>query len=215
MDFGRSFRNPLYPCPSVKSVVKLSFRTLPQFHSPMSFKRLPDLIIVACLAALIVWWRWPATPATPSVAPAVIVSHLPAPVVTTDVPPPGAPADAPPAPPVVTVVIPSAPVDPQAELGTAISDLIRLAQAGDAATMFQNYIQPSAQAGMSEQVKTNMIYMMQNEAASPQGLLEMQYIQSSTPTMDPSGNRATYTFPPGNPRGSLSLVKVNGRWYFE
>jgi hypothetical protein len=182
----------------------------------MISKRLPDLIIVACLAALAVWWWWPARPAAPVAIPAARLNRPPPPSVATDLAPPEAPAEAPPPPPVVTVVeVPAGPVDPQAELGTAISDLIRLAQAGDAVTMFQNYIQPSSQAGMSEQVKTNLIYMMQNEAASPQGVMEMQFIQSSTPTMDPSGNRATYTFPAGNPRGSLSFVRVSGRWYFE
>jgi hypothetical protein len=181
----------------------------------MNFKRLPDLMLAACVAALAVWWWWPAKPAP---APAPAVRPRLAPALTDGVPvtaPVELPAEvSPPAVPLMPDVAP-APVDPQAELGTAISDLIRLAQAGDAATMFQNYIQPSAQAGMSEQVKTNLIYMMQNEAASPQGLMEMQFIQSSTPTMDPSGNRATYTFPAGNPRASLSFVKVNGRWYFQ
>jgi hypothetical protein len=179
----------------------------------VNFKRLPDLIIVVCLAALVVWWRWPAKPAP---TPAPVTRSRPPSALSVGVPV-EAPVDVPVQPQPVPVVpdVPPAPVDPQAELGTSIQDLVRLAQAGNAATMFQNYIQPSSQAGMSEQVKTNLIYMMQNEAASPQGLMEMQYLQTATPEYDATGNRATYTFPPGNPRGSLSFVKVNGRWYFQ
>jgi hypothetical protein len=172
-------------------------------------------MMVACLAALAVWWWWPAKPG-PASALGVRPRLRPALVTGAAVElPPEAPAEVAPQPVPVMADAAAVPSDPQADLGTAISDLIRLAQSGDAATMFQNYIQPSAQAGMSEQVKSNLIYMMQNEAASPQGLMEMQFIQSSTPTMDPSGNRATYLFPAGNPRNSLSFVKVNGRWYFQ
>src|SRR5471032_1746504 len=93
-------------------------------HDRMNTKRLPEMIIVACLIGLAAWWWWPVKP-VPVQSPVAQVRPVPPPEDTPMLPVTSAP-------PVVTVEIATpAAFDPQADLSTAIPEFIRLVQAGD------------------------------------------------------------------------------------
>ncbi len=191
----------------------------------MNTKTATNLLMVTCLVAGAAWW-WLARVPAPKNEPVV-----PRPRIT------AAPAESPPpAPPPAeaeAVVPPLAPVaeapaaaparfDPQTELITAIPDFIRLAQAGDFATLMLTYMPPDALAKVPEEQRAAIGQMMQTQMQSPQGqqrlqslIADMQAVQNTAPALDSTGTRATYTLPAGSPEPTVVFVKVNGRWYRE
>jgi len=115
-------------------------------------------------------------------------------------------------------------VDPQAELSTAIPDMLRILGRGDFFALLQTYAPPGELARIPEEERTAMLRAIQaGDPGIQQQMRSMiaalQSIQNATPTLDATGERATYTpavnLNPnavGNPR-DLTFVKVKGRWY--
>ena len=169
----------------------------------MNTKRLPEMIMVACLIVLAAWWWWPVKPVP--VKPTVVQFR-----------PPPPPEEAPVQPvtptlPVATVDPPApAAVDPQADLSTAIPDFIRLFQSGDFATLVQNYVQPEDLVGVSEEEKASFIKELQSPAMQ-QDVWELQAVQFMPPVYNADKTRATFTPPDGS--STIVFVNENGRWY--
>ncbi len=189
----------------------------------MNSKYFANAIIGACLAGLIAWW-WSgrSTPlagpslhphaseaedagAPPAVPPAVAPDLAPASDAGRPEP---LPAAADPAPAVVS--------DPQADLSTAVPDLIRLAQAGNFSAVYQMYVPPDVLARMSPDELAMRIQRMQTASQTPAGQMQMQAMLATPPTYDDSGTHATIALPAGSPSGdTMTFVKVNGRWYVQ
>lgn len=146
---------------------------------------------------------------TPAAAPAVpkVVVATPAPV----------PAEAKPA---INTAAPAAPAtgpDPRLDVKTALPEAIKELEAKDYASFFKNFIPPSqvAQLPMPPEQMAAMISSVPQAADQfNQMLSALKAIQAVTPTIDPSGNKATFALNP--PLGNLkevSFVKENGMWY--
>ncbi|HTB63681.1 MAG TPA: sigma-70 family RNA polymerase sigma factor [Opitutales bacterium] len=113
--------------------------------------------------------------------------------------------------------------DPQAELSTALPDLITLIQNGDLFTAYMRYMPPSYFASMPQNVKDQLAQQEANLLADPntaprrQQLVQaLQAMQTLVPTMNAAGDTATYDlpFPAGNPDvQKISFIKVDGKWY--
>jgi hypothetical protein len=181
----------------------------------MNAKRLPETIMVACLIGLAAWWFWPVKPG--QVKPVVVHVH-PARVDETSPPPSELPPEPTPVPVVDSVETPAPPiaVDPQAEVGTAVSDFIHLFQSGDYVALLMNYIPPDqfptedARAAEAQSFQ-QMAQAPQFQQRMQQMVIQMQLIENMTPTYDATGNLATYRPPDGS--SPVVFVRVNGRWY--
>lgn len=189
----------------------------------MNSKYFANAIIGACLAGVIAWW-WvgrsaPGTGPTPHphAAEAENAGAPPA------VPPAGVP-DVAPAPdagraeplPAAVDPTPALVSDPQADLSTAVPDLIRLAQAGNFAAVYQMYVPPDVLARMSPDELAMRIQRMQTASQTPAGQMQMQAMLATPPTYDDTGMHATIALPAGSPSGDhITFVKVNGRWYVQ
>jgi hypothetical protein len=179
----------------------------------MNTKRLPEITMVACLVILAAWWWWPVKPVP--VKPMVVREHLSRPNAET-IPPEEAPIRAIiPAPPVVAEEVPTpAAFDPQADLSTAIPDIIRLVQAGGMTTLLQNYLPPEEFAGVPDDQKAKIIEEMQspeNQQQMQQALWALQAVQFMPPVYNADKTRVTYTPPDGSPK--INFVNEKGRWY--
>ncbi|MEI6861641.1 MAG: hypothetical protein WCL04_05250 [Verrucomicrobiota bacterium] len=179
---------------------------------PLNALRIINLAVFTSLAGIATWWWWPLGPAAQNKA-----TH---PLATVRSEEPLTLADAPPlvAAPVAGMV------DPQAELSTAIPDMLRILGRGDFFALLQTYAPPGELARIPEEERTAMLRAIQaGDPGIQQQMRSMiaalQSIQNATPTLDATGERATYTpavnLNPnavGNPR-DLTFVKVKGRWY--
>ena len=181
----------------------------------MNTKRLPEVIMVACVVGLAAWWFWPVKPA--QMKPTV-VRLLPA-APTDETSPPATEAPAEPTPVLVAAVeTPTPTVDPQAELSTAMHEFSRLCESGDYVTAVLNFSLPNPLYGRED--KAAVEERFSQDAQTPQYLqhwqtetIKMQLIENMTPTYDATGNLATYRPPDGS--SPVVMVKVNGRWYRE
>ena len=189
----------------------------------MNSKYFANAVIVACLAGVMAWW-WGGR-STPMMGAA---SHAHPGADEDAGGPPAVPttgaADVIPAPeagraepvPAATDPAPALVSDPQADLSTAIPDLIRLAQAGNFAAVYQIYVPPDVLAKMSPDELAQRIQRMQSAAQSPAGQAQMQAMLTTPPTYDEAGTHATIALPPGSPSGdAMTFVKVNGHWYVQ
>lgn len=180
----------------------------------MNARRITGLILIAGLLAGTAWWFWPA----PSVQEKPQLARLqPTPTVNeaalTDAPPPDVE-------PLATNVPAAVSVDPQANLSTAIPDMIQiLANQGTLAFM-QKYMPPDQLAQMTTEEQTSL--MPQVQARVQVILTELLLIGLSSPTYNATGDEATYTLTDsvsvadnGGQVRNLKLIKLNGRWYIE
>jgi hypothetical protein len=107
--------------------------------------------------------------------------------------------------------------DARSDIKTAIPEAIRLLEAKDYTNFIKNFMPPSQLAQMPVPVDQLAALMMSDPKTAEQfnGLIDaLKKIQSLTPTMDASGNKATFTLdPPIAGEKELSLVKENGLWY--
>ena len=201
----------------------------------MNSRRALDLALFACLAGMAAWFFWPTAPApekislTPA-APARVTELEPLTLPAIELEPP-APMLRPAPTPVVAAVEPvtAAPAafDSQAELGTTVTDMIRLLQNQDFMTLFETYAPPDEVAQMPPEAKAQMAAIMQGPQIQQQMQLmiaALQSIQGTTPVYNAAGDTATYTptvdltgnmsNKSGTPR-PMTFVKVNDRWYLK
>lgn len=131
-----------------------------------------------------------------------------------------------------------APVDPQADLKTALPDLARLTRSGDLATRFQLYTPPDRFTPEALVNLQNRRQEMDNNLAmaSPDLQAEMRRNRQQitddaakifedaageTPDLNAAGDVASYLYTPlilGKPSSQqerLVLVKINGKWYLK
>lgn len=107
--------------------------------------------------------------------------------------------------------------DPRADIKTAIPEAIRLLEAKDYANFIKSFMPPSQLSQMPIPVDQLAAMMSADPSAAAQfqTMIDvLKRIQTLTPTMDASGNKATYTLdPPAGNEKQVSLVKENGLWY--
>jgi hypothetical protein len=114
--------------------------------------------------------------------------------------------------------------DPQAELGTALDDIIGLLQSGDIYTAMMRYIPPDKLAEIPAAEMAGMQAEMQAQMSRPeaqQGIQMMiqavQSMKTMNPTMNDAGDKATYQV--SDPTGQdsrtepMSFQKIDGKWY--
>lgn len=189
----------------------------------MNSKYIANVVIGACLAGVIAWW-WSGR-STPMTGPAPHTHAAEAenagaptavpPAVASDL---ASAPDAGRAEPLPAAVDPTPALvsDPQADMSTAVPDLIRLAQAGNFAAVYQMYVPPDVLAKMSPDELAMRIQRMQTAAQTPAGQMQMQAMLATPPTYDDTGTHATIALPAGSPSGdTMTFVKVNGRWYVQ
>jgi RNA polymerase sigma factor (sigma-70 family) len=138
---------------------------------------------------------------------------------------PGPPAEEPePVAPAPAAPVPVAVVaDPQAELGTTVTEMIRLAANQDMVGLVRNFMAPIA-----NQTPDDREALAQDLAHDPQApermvrlLAAPQSLQGATPEYNDTGTQATYhptSYDPIRPDGISSpmiFVKVAGRWYWQ
>jgi len=181
----------------------------------------------------------PATPAAPADAPkaASAPAAAPAPAVASAAAPKaGAPASMPVAPamkPAPTMTATTAPMpatpaasaiaatgpDPRADLATFVPEMIRMLEAKDYISFLKSSMSPSdlAQmpAGMSPDILLAGVSQDPGFATEMDQVLQaLKAIKDQTPTLDATGNKATYTLnPPIGDHKDLSFTKENGLWY--
>jgi hypothetical protein len=187
--------------------------------------------LTALVVVLVVGAAWLFRP-VPAPAPKVVEAPKPAPA-KVDPPKPvakttqiAAPVLAPVAAKASTAPAPAKTSDPQAELNTAFADIINLLQSGDILTAMHRYLPPDFLAKMPPQQLAMMEQQLPAEMARPeaqQGIQMMitvlQSMQTQTPTMNETGDKATYqvTDPEGrapNPE-PFSMKKIDGKWYVD
>ncbi len=185
------------------------------------------VLVVIALIAGVIWLFQKPTPAP--AAPTVAVAPKPAPTIEAPKPvaksavaaPVAATAAAKPA------AAPAKPGnDPQAELNTAIADMISLIQAQDMLTAVQRYLPPDFLAKMPPEEKADMEREMTVGLSSPdaqQGMQMMvqvlQGMQTQTPTLNAAGDTATYQLSDPTGRATktvpFNLRKIDGKWYVD
>jgi len=137
------------------------------------------LVVAGLVAVGIVWWLTQ-TPAEKPVAPTA--STKPAPAVAAPTSPPKATVAAPTAP----VAIPSAnptpavaaapdPTSPNADLKTAVNDLIATLQSGDVNAFVQNFIAPSMMDAVKSQMEAQ-IAQRPNDTVTPEMKAQMEKV---------------------------------------
>ena len=133
-----------------------------------------------------------------------------------------------PAPPAATGGSPTAPVspitfpsgaDPRADLKTVIPEIMRLIKAKDYVTMFKELTPPSKLAGLPPGANIEVIARAATQDSSfdtamSEMLEELQAIAGHSPTLDDSGNKATFALIPAvGEDDEVVFVKENGLWF--
>ncbi len=175
----------------------------------MNSGRLLSFFSGILVSAAVAWWFWPA-PYIPPPVPAnsqrirAVPPTLPKPRIQP-------PSD------VAPVLMADGGADPQADLATAIPDLIRLVRAGDYLAMEQRYLPPQKFARLSDGEKALMLEEMHSprmQEKMQNSLQALESIQGSTPVFNDTGEIATFTpiALPGTP-AKMTFIRLNGLWY--
>lgn len=119
-----------------------------------------------------------------------------------------------------------APASPRAELATLLPELTRLIDIQDYETLMQDFVPPEelnallASVGRPGQPMAlgELVGHMRQDPAMAQKMAGaaqfLTFLQSQTPTMDPSGESASYKMPrPFKGQDSIHFVKIDGNWY--
>ena len=204
-------------------------------------KTILALLAVGAFSAIAFYASQSTTP-TPTAEVAVVpapATSKPASSVAQPVVKPVVPAVVPPSAPVVQVA-PVAPVaaapQPAAsqagsaslrtELATTIPELARLIDAQDFETLMQDFMPPDELSALLASVGTPGAPMTLETLAgrmrqNPKVMQQMAnaskfmaFLQTQTPTFDPSGESASYPIPKVvNGQNTINFVKVGGYWY--
>jgi hypothetical protein len=119
--------------------------------------------------------------------------------------------------------------DPHADLNACIDDITTMLQTGNISGLIDNYAPPQVLAQMPPEAKAQMEAYMSDPQAQQQIQMMAQVFQglkSVAPTMNDTGDKATYqvtppaalaaTLPAGTnlpPTIPITFMKVDGRWY--
>ncbi len=112
--------------------------------------------------------------------------------------------------------------DPQAELSTAIPDMVNLIQSGQLLTAFKRYIPPSYLAQMPQPVIDQLEQQEQNLLADPKAqqrrlrvVQVLQTMQGQAPELNSDRDRAVYhdESAPDPDLRQIAFIKVGGKWY--
>jgi len=199
----------------------------------------PTLIALAvAIVGLGLWWLSQPTTAAPekmAAAPLPAKTMVPAKMVAS---PTIAPPVAPPAQqtdialaavaPPIEESPPDPNADPQADLKTAIPDIVRLIRAGDQVGAYKTYCPPDELNPKDVQQMQDLI--MQSMAATAQ-VPELQQLmqknrdefarafealEDQTPIYNDAGDEATYKFAmPGEGTEPMTFGKIDGKWYIK
>jgi hypothetical protein len=175
------------------------------------------LVLVVGLAAIGVWlWRMSVTTADlPPEAPPAEIAEMPVPDEPEHIAPP---------PIVAEVVLPPPPAapDPQLNVQTAAANLADLMRAGDFANFVARYMPPEMRSQMGPEQLVQMAEGMA-QASTPgtreyeqtQQLIQaLDSVKNMEPTLNDTGDTATYQVNvPGAP-ARIRFIKVDGLWYF-
>jgi len=191
----------------------------------MKPKNFAALIIIVAIVGTVLWWLFQKTNASPEKAKVSVMGKTTVPNTTAQ----NNLIEKPKLPAVISKSAETAPVpsDPQADLKTAISDIVRLYHANDMATLAERYTQPDDYN--AEETKQEL----QDEANSAAESAEMQSflkqlhdnktqsweeLESETPTLNAAGDEASYVFISRYPNLAPTVIhqhftKINGKWY--
>ena len=181
---------------------------------PRSRRGLEVALIVGVAGLAAAWW-WQSNRAAKPSDRAVPVATKTTPAEVAD-----APAEAPiPAPPPAPRPArpPALVTDARAELSTAIPDMIQVLGNQGAVGFMKSLMTPEELAAMPPNAM-DQIASDPEMAKKTQNLMTLlQTIQTFSPTMDATGERATYTLTPqlaalADGETSITFVKRNGRW---
>jgi hypothetical protein len=200
----------------------------------------PRIILSLALLALFgvlgfgLWQKWPSAQNTQ-------VRFAPAGLAKAAAPSSPAPAAAPVVPQGRATATPAAVKNPQADLSTAIRDIVRLVRAGDNASFMEAYFAPNyLDAAELKQIQANQDANRSNPAYRQdpfeiqfQELLSQAYadLEQQKPELNSTGDEATYQWrrpatmeiAPGEQNvwvrettpSPLTFIKINGKWYFK
>ena len=167
-----------------------------------------------------------ATTASPTGKMAIVA---PAPIAPTALIAPKSPiAKAPPAVAAAATTPQSASPNPRAELATIIPELARLMDTQDFETLMQDFMppdeldamladvgqpgQPMALTDLANRMRQNPVTVQKMAGAAQ----FMSYLQTLTPTMDETGQKASYRMPMTiNGKTTVDFIKIDGNWYVQ
>ncbi len=119
-----------------------------------------------------------------------------------------------------------APTSPRAELATFLPELTRLIDVQDYETLMQDFVPPEelnallASVGRPGQpmALAELVGHMRQDPGMTQKMAGasqfLTYLQTQTPTMDATGEKASYKMPQSfKGQDSIHFVKIDGNWY--
>jgi hypothetical protein len=205
----------------------------------MKPKNFALVVLVVAIVGIGLWWFTRSTAVAPEktatalmpaktdapkqVAPMIITPPIASPAPIPDVVPVSAR-------PIVVLPIAAAPpdpsADPQTDLKTAIPDVARLYRAGDQVKIYLTYTRPDQidsqimQQIQTQQAQTNNFQDQPWDEISEDEAASFDEIEDQTPILNAAGDEATYMLrrtdaavPPGT-RMPMTMIKINGKWYF-
>ena len=205
----------------------------------MTLKFKIGLAAAIILAAVLAIFWWPAGLSTAPAPTAALAIKLPTATppakptrVAFPVAPPAAPATAvaTAAPNPTTGTATALSGDPQAEIGTAVDDIISLLRSSEILAFYEKYTSPADQAKWSaaQRAEYARVDAMVKANPSADGRTEsliggFESMKNQTPQMNAAGDEATFQFimqpPPGMnapPKvAPMVMVKIDGKWYLK
>jgi hypothetical protein len=131
-------------------------------------------------------------------------------------------------PPPVAESPPNPNADPQADLKTALPDIVRLLREGDRVGAYKTYCPPDELNPRDIQQMQELLMQSLAAAAQDPGLqqlmqknqdefsLAFEALEDQTPTYNDAGDEATYKFAnPSEGEEPLTFVKIDGKWYIK
>ncbi len=209
----------------------------------MKPKKFTVLLLFVAIMGILLWWFTRPTAAPPprmTDAPMPVKAGAPEPMIkplriekpsvapVEDKPDSVKPASDSANLPVESVDLPAEPVDTQAELKTAIPDIVRLLRAGDPVDAYKTYTPPNEFNAQAAQQMQELQLQAQATAVQDPELRQLmqkaqaeivqayEALEEQTPTLNATGDEATYMFAmPRTGIQPLTFVKIDGKWYIK
>jgi hypothetical protein len=106
--------------------------------------------------------------------------------------------------------------DPREKVDTAIAEAIRLLEAKDYAGLLKNFVPPDDLKMMTATVTIDEAGKRFGEGKAPRLLKALKEAKTVKPTMDGSGNKATFTFKESiDGKKDIVFAKIGKYWYIE
>ncbi len=164
-------------------------------------------------------------------APALSKVEAPKPIAPPSVAPLGQKPDT---TPVAATQTPDPNADPQADLKTAISDIVRLYRTGDPVEVYKIYVQPDEfvpdlyQEMEEHEQQGDQIPELQQPTQELHDTIARSWeaLEDQTPTFNATGDEAIYWkqgiipspdggYAVGGNADSVTFIKINGKWYLK